>query len=200
MLRVVGWPTRRSANDEPLLIKSFEDPAAFHHFYRAYVERVVVFFARRALDAETALDLVGETFALALERRRQFRGSTAHEEQGWLFAIARNELAHYWKRGAVERAALQRLGCDPPESTSEDLEWVERVADLPLLRTTVCAALDDLPGDQAYAVAARIVDERAYGELASELDVSEQVVRARVSRGLRALGQSLSDPQLKDLT
>jgi RNA polymerase sigma factor (sigma-70 family) len=182
------------------LRRSFDDPTAFHEFYRAYVERVTVFFARRTLDAETALDLTGETFARALERRRQFRGESVQEEQGWLFAIARNELALFWKRGEVEREALRRLGCDPPQSTDADLEWVERVADLPVLRSTVRSALGRLPGDQAYAVAARVVDARPYADLAGELHVSEQVVRARVSRGLRAMAEILSDPALEDLT
>jgi len=160
----------------------------------------VVFFARRTLDAEMALDLTGETFALALERRTQFRGSSVQEEQGWLFAIARNQLSQFWRRGEVERAALQRLGCDPVETTNVDLEWVERRVDLPLLRATVRTALGGLPSDQAYAVSARIVDSRPYSDLAGELNVSEQVVRARVSRGLRAMADTLSDPQLRDLT
>jgi RNA polymerase sigma-70 factor (ECF subfamily) len=196
----VGWLLRRRPANEPLLVRSVDDPAAFQDFYRAYVDRVVVFFARRTLDAEMALDLTGETFALALERRTQFRGNSPQEEQGWLFAIARNQLSQFWRRGEVERAALLRLGCDPPESTLADLEWVERRADLPLLRATVRTALGELPRDQAYAVSARIVDSRPYSDLAGELNVSEQVVRARVSRGLRAMAETLSDPQLKDLT
>jgi RNA polymerase sigma-70 factor (ECF subfamily) len=44
-----------------------------------------------------------------------------------------------------------------------------------------------LSPDQAYAVQQRIVVERGYDDLAAELGVSEDVVRARVSRGLRAL-------------
>jgi RNA polymerase sigma-70 factor (ECF subfamily) len=195
----VGWG-KRAAIDEPLLYRSIGDPAAFHEFYRVYADRVVVFFARRTLDAETALDLAGETFALALERRAQFRGTTAQEEQGWLFAIARNQLLGFWKRGEVERSALQRIGCEPPESTTADIDWVERNADLPVLRETVQLALGELPDDQAYAVTGRVVHARAYADMAGELNVSEQVVRARVSRGLRAMAETLSDPALEDLT
>ncbi len=187
----VTWRSRGRLSDEPLIRRSVDDATAFHEFYRAYVDRVVVFFARRTLDAETALDLTGETFALALERRAQFRGATAQEEQGWLFAIARNLLLAFWKRGQVERAAMARLGCEAPEGTTADIEWVERVADLPSLRATVRSALHELPRDQAYAVTARVVDARPYSDLALELDVSQQVVRARVSRGLRAMAQSL---------
>lgn len=200
MLHGVGWSARRRLLDEPLLCRSVDDPAAFHDFYRAYVDRVIVYFGRRTVDAELALDLTGETFALALERRKQFRGSTPQEEQGWLFAIARNQLLLYWRRGEVERVALQRLGCDAPEGTTADIEWVERTADLPALRQTVRYALDDLPAEQAYAVMGRVVDGRDYADLAHELDVTEQVVRARVSRGLRAMAETLSDPALKDLT
>jgi RNA polymerase sigma factor (sigma-70 family) len=196
----VGWGTRRTAIDQPLLHRSVDDPAAFHEFYRVYVDRVVVFFARRTLEPEAALDLTGETFALALERRAQFRGSTSQEEQGWLFAIARNQLLGFWKCGEVERSALQRIGCESPESTTADIDWVEHVADLPVLRATVRLALDELPDDQAYAVTGRVVDAREYADIAGELNVSEQVVRARVSRGLRAMAETLSDPALEDLT
>jgi RNA polymerase sigma factor (sigma-70 family) len=197
MLRGVAWTFRSSSLHEPLLHRSLDDPSAFHGFYRAYVDRVVVYFARRVFDAELALDLTGETFAVALEKRGQFRGTTAEEEQGWLFAIARSQLLHFWKRGEVERAALERLGCDPPESTTADLDWVERVADLPSLRATIQNALDQLPLEQAYVVMARIVEARPYADLAVELKVSEQVVRARVSRGLRAMAKTLA---LEDLT
>jgi RNA polymerase sigma factor (sigma-70 family) len=196
----VAWSFRGRSVHEPLLCRTVDDPAAFHAFYRAYVDRVVLFFARRTLDAETALDLTGETFALALERRGQFRGTTRQEEQGWLFAIARSQLVAFWKRGEVERSALARLGCEPPAGTTADIEWVERRADLPSLRATVQTALDELPTDQAYAVTARIVDAREYSELAGELNVSEQVVRARVSRGLRAMAEMLGDPAQQDLT
>ena len=194
----MGAIPRRRSIDGPLLRRSVDDPAAFGDFYRAYVDRVVVYFARRTLEAESALDLTGETFAVALERRAQFRGATRREEQGWLFAIARNQLARFWERGEVERNALTRLGCDPPGAGAAELEWVERVADLPSLRTSVRSALDGLPTDQAYAVTARVVEARDYAELAGELEVSEQVVRARVSRGLRAMARTLGDGPFED--
>ena len=198
--RAVAWRKRIRTDSDCLLRRSADDSHAFHAFYSAYVKRVVTFFARRTLDAETALDLTAETFALALERRAQFRGNSTQEEQGWLFAIARNQLMLYWKRGEVEREALRRVGCDPPGADAAELEWIERVADLPLLRSTVRAALGELPDDQAYAVTARVVDARAYSDLAGEIGVSEQVVRARVSRGLRTMARLLSDPSLEDVT
>jgi DNA-directed RNA polymerase specialized sigma24 family protein len=78
-----------------LLARSRDDPGAFAAFYEAHVGRVSVFFVRRVLDPEVAVDLAAETFARALERRRQFRGRSAEEELGWLFAIARSLLHAY---------------------------------------------------------------------------------------------------------
>ena len=81
------------------LARSLGDPDAFADFYTLYVARVSVYFVRRIFDPEVAVDLTAETFALALERRRQFRGRSAEEEQGWLFAIARSLLHGYWRKG-----------------------------------------------------------------------------------------------------
>jgi len=41
---------------------------------------------------------------------------------------------------------------------------------------------------------AHVVEERSYAELAEEWGVSEQAVRARVSRGLRSLAARLDRP------
>jgi RNA polymerase sigma-70 factor, ECF subfamily len=167
--------------------RNSDDAEAFRDFYVANVQRVVVFFTRRTLDAEVALDLTGETFALALQRRRQFRGRTDAEAEAWLFAIARNQLAHLWRRGVAERKALQRIGVDPPSIAQSELERIEELAGLPELRRRVQRALAGLNPQQAYAVLQRIVAEREYDDLARELGVSQDVVRARVSRGLRTL-------------
>jgi DNA-directed RNA polymerase specialized sigma24 family protein len=48
-------------------------------------------------------------------------------------------------------------------------------------------AMEELPRDQRAALTARLVDERAYGEIAGAEGVSEAVVRQRVSRGLAGL-------------
>lgn len=159
----------------------------------------MVFFSRRTFDVEVAADLASETFALALERRRQFRGQTEEEEQGWLFAIARSQLSRYWRQGTVEQAALARIGLDSPSISLDEIERVEELAGLATLRVDVIRALSRLSDDQAYAVRQRVLWERSYAELACELGVSEQVVRARVSRGLRGLAEALSDLNVTDV-
>jgi RNA polymerase sigma factor (sigma-70 family) len=174
------------------LARSAQDLDAFQEFYVATVQRLVVYFTRRTLNAEVALDLTGETFAIALQRRQQFRGATDAEAEGWLFAIARNQLSHYWRRGVAERKALAQVGMDPPSLGQAELERIEELAGLPELRRRVRQAIAGLSPQTAYAVTQRIVEERGYDDLAAELGVSQDVVRARVSRGLRALAATVS--------
>ena len=182
---------RRSAS---LLAQSRQDPDAFAAFYDAYAERILLFLVRRVLDVDTAFDLLSETFATALERRHQFRGSTAEEEQGWLYSIARSELSHFWRDGRVERIALARLGVGVPALSDPEIERIEQLAGINDLVPALQDAMASLPEDQRRAVELRVVEEHGYAEVATILGVSEQTARARVSRGLRALAQRLPKP------
>ena len=179
---------RRSTS---LLAQSRQDPDAFAAFYDAYAERILLFLVRRVLDVDTAFDLLSETFATALERRHQFRGSTAEEEQGWLYSIARSELSHFWRDGKVERIALARLGVGVPALSDPEIERIEQLAGITDLVPALHDAMASLPEDQRRAVELRVVEEHGYSEVATILGVSEQTARARVSRGLRALAQRL---------
>ena len=170
-----------------------QDAGAFATFYEAYVKNVSVFFVRRVLDPEVAIDLTAETFALALEHRREFRGDTAPEEQGWLFAIARSLLHAYWRKGRIEQAAMGRLGLERPSLTTEDLEFLHRQAGLDELRERLSQALDIVRPDQAAAIRARVLEERDYGDIAADFHTTPDVIRARVSRGLKAMQRLLGD-------
>ncbi len=176
----------------PALTRARRDPDAFAEFYEQYAQRVLIYFSRRVFDVDLAFDLTAETFALALERQGQFRGSSVEQEQGWLFAIARNVLGQYRRCRKIEREAALRLSVEPPPISVGTAESVERAAGLSDLRSILQAALEELPDDQKHAVQLRVFDDLSYAEVALRTGTSEQVVRARVSRGLRTLSQSLS--------
>lgn len=178
----------RAADDStPLLARSIDEPELFGAFYGALSRRVLVFFVQRVVDPATAWDLLGETFACALERRHQFRGTSDAEAEGWLFAVARSQLSHYYRKGAVERQAYNRLGLQEVGLPDAAIERIEQLVDLDAQRQLIADAAGELPEDQAWAVEQRVVQERSYEELAHELGVAEQVVRTRVSRGLKRL-------------
>ncbi len=163
----------------------------FVALYRRESELVLRFCARRVLDAEAAVDLTADTFAHAFRGRAGFRGTTEVEARAWLLTIARRQVARYLKRGALDRATLERLGIQVPRPDAAEIEEIERRAELPELRRVVGAELARLNAEQQEALRLRVVEERSYAEIAALLGVGEATVRARVSRGLRALGRAL---------
>ena len=175
------------------LSRSLRDPDAFAQFYALHVERISVYFVRRVFDPEIAVDLTAEAFAVALECRAQFRGASAEEEQGWLFGIARNLLSTYWRKGHSEQSAARRLGLERAPLGTEDIEYLHHRAGLGELRARLAATLGAVTPEQAAAITARVLQERDYAEIATEFNTTPDVIRARVSRGLRAMQGLLGD-------
>ena len=164
---------------------TLDSPQAFEELYFAMSDRLLLFLTRRCADPETARDLWAETWARAYESRDRFRGTVQAQREAWILGIARNVLAGYYKRGAVEQRALQRLQLEPPEISDRDLDRLERAAGLGALREELRAALAGLADEQREALKLRIVDGLPYPEVAERMGVAEPAARARVSRGLR---------------
>ena len=79
----------------------------------------------------------------------------------------------------------RRLGMERIELTDAEFARIDGLGEPDRARTL----MDRLAPEQRDAVAAHVVDERPYGQLARELETSEAVVRKRVSRGLAAMRQ-----------
>jgi RNA polymerase sigma factor (sigma-70 family) len=181
----------RSPSSTPL------DVAALYERHR---KELLLFFARRTADAEVALDLWAETFAQAVVAAKRFRGRTEAEEAGWLYAIARRQLALYYRRGTAEGKAMRKLGIErPPADALVEAELV-RAAGLSDLRRELAGALDTLSADTRQALELRIVHELPFADVARRLAITEPTARARVSRGLRALGDLLDRDTITEAT
>ena len=179
-------------SDDDLLAATRAEPEAFAVFYRRHVQALLAYFARRTRDAELAADLTAETFAAALDRRAPPPPRASGPAIAWLYGIARRQLAHAARRGAVEDRARRRLGMAPLTLTDEALERVEALATADASAAAPAeTASTALPPDQRDAVLARVLDEQDYAEIATQARTSESVVRKRVSRGLAGLRSRL---------
>jgi RNA polymerase sigma factor (sigma-70 family) len=177
-------------SDDDLLAATRAQPEAFAVFYRRHVNALLAYFLRRTRDAELAADLTAETFAAALDgahRHRPDKGPAV----AWLYGIARRQLSHAARRGAVEDRARRRLGMAPLLLTDEALERVEALATADASAALIRDGLAALPADQRDAVVARVLEEQEYAEMATNARTSESVVRKRVSRGLAGLRSRL---------
>ena len=173
-----------AVSDEALLAGT--DPAGFEEFYGRHVDTLLGFFARRTRDAELAADLTAETFAAALSARCRYR-----PDQGaavaWLFGIAMKKLADAQRRGYAEQRARRRLGMERIELSDADIARIDALGE----STNASALLEALQPDQREAIRAHVLDERSYADIAIQQNVSEAVVRKRVSRGLATVRQRM---------
>jgi RNA polymerase sigma-70 factor, ECF subfamily len=172
--------------DTRLILASREDPAAFRLLYDRWAEPLLTYFYVRVRDPEVAADLLAETFAVAYERRHRFR-DTGRPGAAWLYGIARKELSHFFRRSAVDRRALKRLGITVPALDDESLAGIEQLVDVANQEPLLSAALEQMTATEREAVELRVVDELEYREIASRLGCTEGSARTRVHRGLARL-------------
>ena len=165
--------------DEDLL--GSDDPEDFGVFYDRHIRALLGYFARRTGDPEVAADLAAETFASALVARRRFRPGGA-PAGAWLYTIAQRRLADYHRKGRVDDRLRRSLAMERRPVGDDDARMIRMLGD-----DTATTLLAGLPGDQRDAIAAHVVGDRGYGEVAVELHLTEAAVRQRVSRGLRTL-------------
>lgn len=180
--------TRRAAlSDHEALRRLGRDPDAICVLYDRHVARLVAALVARSGDRELAFEIVQETFARALEHGHRVRIGRDGSAWPWLWRVAQNLLADHRRRGAVDASARTRLGIVSPAFTAEAVDELIARLDAAAIADPLGRALDGLPDAHREALLGRVVDEQGYGELAAAASVSEQLVRARVSRGLRAM-------------
>lgn len=177
-------PDRRT--DEQLLRASKNDPDAFAAFYRRWERPVLAWMQRSCRDPELAADLTAETFATALVHVRRGRPGT---ETGWIWTIARSRLFDAYRRGKVADRARVKLRMQRLVIDDEAALIVEALD----LTHELAAALDALDPAQRDVIRARVLDDESYAEIATRLQLSQHVVRKRVSRGLATMRHNLED-------
>ncbi len=176
-------PKRRTAHD----VKRW-----FEALYDRVAERLLIYLARRVRDPDTAAELWAECWAAAFESWPRCRASGPGEAEAWVFGVARNQLAAYYRTGAIQRRAHEKLRWLAPPLAADEREWIDRAADLEALSPALDEALAELPQRRRQAVQLRVVEDLPYDAIARQLGCSEQTARAHVSRGLRRLERVLA--------
>jgi RNA polymerase sigma factor (sigma-70 family) len=168
-------------SDAELLAAARTDAGAFRELYDRYAERVLGYHLRRCRDEDAAHELTAETFAQAWLVRARFRDECGGSAGPWLFGIARNVLLASVRRRKLEDGARERLGVLATPSAEPDDTWLEGLDE----------ALEELPESQRRAIELRVIEDRAYEDVALALGTSPAAARVRVHRGLSALRHRL---------
>jgi RNA polymerase sigma-70 factor, ECF subfamily len=169
----------QTTEDDRLLIEAAQaDPARFVEIYDRYVDRIYAFVSRRTGNRTTAEDITSHVFEQALSTigRFEWRGLPV---SGWLFRIASNAVADYWRersRNADEPA--------PDIPDPRELEDVER-------RIALYQEVERLPEMQQRVIRMRFVDDKSIREVAVALNRSEGAVKQLQLRALDRLRKNM---------
>jgi RNA polymerase sigma factor (sigma-70 family) len=141
---------------------------ALEQIYRSRYARFEGVLGTLTPDRETARDVVQEAFAVALSKRRQYRGEGTLE--GWVWKIA------------VRLAAGLRTGSSKPLPPDLNVEIPE-----PALDPALAAAIRALPPRRRLFVFLRYFADLSYDEIAETCDVSRGTVAAALSQAREEL-------------
>jgi RNA polymerase sigma-70 factor (ECF subfamily) len=163
--------------------------AMFELLMRRYNERV--YRAVRAIvrDEQEAEDVMQQAYVNAFTHLRQFNGLAQFST--WLTRIAINEaLARVRRQGRYE-VFDDELTNEEPFVSLNTSENPERQAFAGELRGLLEWAIDALPNGMREVFVLREVEGLSTSEVAESLDVSEDVVKTRLSRGRAVLRRVL---------
>lgn len=179
-------------SDAEALRRCRRDPEAICALYDRHVARLLAALTHVGGDREAAFDIAQETFARVLEQGHRVKLQADGSAWPWLWTVARNLLRDRQRRDLVDASARRRLGMAAVHFDAGAIDELIARVDAEDLQSLLARALDELPVEQREAVVGRVAREFDYEHLGARLGASEDAVRARVSRGLRALRLRLS--------
>lgn len=155
----------------------------FELLMRRYNERVYRTARSIVRDEDEAEDVMQQAYVNAFTHLRQFNGSAQFST--WLTRITINEaLARVRRQGKYDAFDDQRWNVESLMAI-KPIENPEQQAFAGELRGLLEWAMDTLPGGMREVFVLREVEGLNTSEVAECLDVSEDVVKTRLSRGRR---------------
>ncbi len=152
------------------------DTAAFEEIIRRYHHPLTYYVRRLVDDAAIAEDVMQEVWIGVWAGVQSLRDPALFTV--WLYRIARNRSAQYWRRRWKEVEVEEGLDVDEvAPSAFEQREDIERVH----------ALLEKLPFRQREALVLYFLEDMSYEDIAQVTDSAIGTVRSRIHYGKRAL-------------
>ena len=149
-----------------------------------HVDAVFGYVARR-LGGETAADVVGDVFEIALSQSDRY-DATRGSERAWLFGIATNLIRRHWRTEQRRLRAICRVANRSPVPGDALLDIAERL-DASTEAQRVMAAVGDLTPEDRDLLLLVAWEGTPYKVCAEILGIPVGTVRSRLHRIRREL-------------
>ena len=166
------------------------DAKAFELVFRTYYQPLCAFAFRFVRDSAAAEDLVQDVFGAVWTTRATIQIKTS--VHAYLYTSVRNRALNVRKHEAVVDDWDRDESIDHVRELHPPPIQPDALLDRKLLEARLEAAFDSLPERAATALRLRWRDELSHAEIAEAMGISVKGVEKLLSRGLRALRESLS--------
>lgn len=172
------------------------DVRAFEMLHRRYYARIYRFAFLRLGNAEEAADVASHTFLQALNKLHTFQFRRAASIYPWLHRIASNRVVDVVRDQPA--GGMLSLDAQAAEDVDSFLEYLpadgpspQELVERSEVQEVVRQAINQLPADQARAIALRFLGDLSIREIAQALDRSEGAVKSLLHRALEGMRQHL---------
>lgn len=148
--------------------------------FERYQVRLYNYFLRLGFERAMSEDLTQNVFERLLKYRQSYRNETAF--QSWIFQIARNVSADYYKKNRLQLADFKGVEtiAEPDEPISKQIEDAENVEALH-------RAMAKLPDDQREILVLTRFQNLKYSEVADILGCTESNAKVKAHRAIKQL-------------
>jgi RNA polymerase sigma factor (sigma-70 family) len=151
---------------------------------RSHYGDVYRYVRRRTRSREDAEDITQTVFAEAvagLERS----SATSPPVLAWLYTVARRRLIDERRRRSARLVPLDEARLPARDAYGVDVAGA------------LARAITGLPKEQQRVVVLKLVEGRAFAEIAATLEINEDACRARLARALRTLRTHLEQEGMR---
>lgn len=156
------------------------DPDTFEAFYRAHLETVRTFVARRVSDPHLAADLTADVFLAAIDAAPTYRADRG-SPTAWLTGVARHVVASEFRRQARATRLQQRISGRRPIDP-DSLSRIEDRIDAERETRRLYAALSELGERDRQLIEMVAVDGLSITDAAAFLGLRPATARVRLHR------------------
>jgi RNA polymerase sigma-70 factor (ECF subfamily) len=154
----------------------------FEAAYKTHERGIYRFLFWRTSNKELSEDLTSSVFTKAWQSRKSYHGGSI---QAWLYTIARNSLADYWRK-------KKEVVSDEVDTYANDNPSAEEVMEAKLDHERLKVAIAKLSPQMHEIIEKRFIKGLSTREVAEQLDISEGNVRIIQYRALKQLRKHLS--------
>lgn len=167
-------------------ITTEDNKLAFHRLFELYYPALCMYAKRFISDKRTREDIMQDVFFAIWENRKRISVKTS--ARSYLVTCARNHCLNYLQRNHERyyESLIQEQIPIYAESSEELYTWEE-------LQTLLRKALDKLPENYRLAFEMNRFENKSYGEIAEEMQISIRTVERYKNKATELLKTELKD-------